>query len=96
MHPETQKRDIIAPDLVALIGGEGRHYGVALLGKRSGKMFFEQSDDVLLAEGPALVTTHPIDQPVTEEVKRRTLRQRDLVVGERLIVWHVAVGALVS
>jgi hypothetical protein len=32
MHPETQERDIIAAQLVALIGGEGRHYGVTPLG----------------------------------------------------------------
>ncbi len=33
-------------------------------------MFFEHGDDALLAEGPPLVATDLIDQPVAEEVER--------------------------
>ena len=36
--PETQERHIIASDFVALIGGEGRHYYIALLGEWIGEM----------------------------------------------------------
>src|SRR4029079_12285659 len=66
---ETQHREVVAADLLTLVGGEGLAERVFLVGHGCSEVLLEQLPETTLAEGAAARTADLIDQPVGGEVE---------------------------